>query len=203
MDAHRCPRCDWRMPERKVAADIVGETMIVAPAGDSHLETRYGGTSVPDRPALPRPEPPPVAPASPAPLAYAPPAYSPPPVSPPPAYPPPPAPSPAAAPTASRAELQCSAGPMQGQTLTLEIGAVFKLGKAPREAAGVRLVPIPGDKYLSKDHVVLTVGPAAVVMQDPGSTNGSFVNGERTQRAILKDGDELRIGESVFRLVLR
>jgi pSer/pThr/pTyr-binding forkhead associated (FHA) protein len=55
---------------------------------------------------------------------------------------------------------------------------------------------------MSKEHAMLTVGTAQVVLSDPGSTNGTFVNGERVTRVILKSGDEIRFGESFFRLTL-
>ena len=75
------------------------------------------------------------------------------------------------------------------------------MGKAPAPSADLKSIAIPGDRFMSKEHAMLTVGTAQVVLSDPGSTNGTFVNGEKVSRVILKEGDEIRFGESFFRLV--
>ena len=114
-----------------------------------------------------------------------------------PALPPPPPPPPPKV----RVALKATAGPLTGQELTLEPG-VHKVGKSPQEAPDVRVIRIPEDRYMSKEHATLTLGTVQLVLTDPGSTNGTFVNGERVSRALLKDGDELRLGESIFRVIL-
>ena len=97
--------------------------------------------------------------------------------------------------------LIASAGPLAGQELPLQTGQT-RIGKAPKPAQGVAVIAVPGDRYMSKEHATLTLGSAALVLNDPGSTNGTFVNGSRVGRAVLQDGDELRVGESVFRVHL-
>ena len=97
--------------------------------------------------------------------------------------------------------LTATAGPLAGQVLPLEPG-VTKIGKAPRAAGGLRILAVAGDRYMSKDHAILTLGSAALVLSDSGSTNGTFVNGARVTRTVLQDGDELRMGESTFRVRL-
>ncbi len=47
---------------------------------------------------------------------------------------------------------------------------------------------------VSRIHCRLTAGATALEVIDLESTNGTFVNGERTPRAILKPGDTLGIG---------
>ncbi len=79
---------------------------------------------------------------------------------------------------------------------------VYRIGKQPRELPDAKSIVVPGDRWISKDHAVILIEDARVVMTDPGSTNGSFVNGEKTNRAELKSGDELRFGESIFRFTL-
>jgi pSer/pThr/pTyr-binding forkhead associated (FHA) protein len=37
---------------------------------------------------------------------------------------------------------------------------------------------------------------------DPGSANGSFVNGERVETALLEDGDEIRFGSVRYQVVV-
>jgi len=97
--------------------------------------------------------------------------------------------------------LVATAGPLAGQEFPLRSGQT-RIGKSPRPAAETALIAVPGDRYMSKEHATLTLGSAALVLNDPGSTNGTFVNGSRVSRAVLQDGDELRVGESVFRVHL-
>lgn len=47
---------------------------------------------------------------------------------------------------------------------------------------------------VSRIHCRLTAGAAELEVVDLESTNGTFVNGERTPRALLKPGDKLGIG---------
>ena len=47
---------------------------------------------------------------------------------------------------------------------------------------------------VSRLHCRLTAGATELEVVDLESTNGTFVNGERTGRAILKNGDRLGVG---------
>src|SRR6185436_5125887 len=40
-----------------------------------------------------------------------------------------------------------------------------------------------------------------VLIEDLGSTNGTFVNGEKIKRATLKEGDRVLIGTSILKVV--
>jgi predicted component of type VI protein secretion system len=55
-----------------------------------------------------------------------------------------------------------------------------------------------GDAEVSRQHARITRTPAGYVLEDLGSTNGTFVNGERlaTPR-VLNPGDLLGVGENV------
>lgn len=54
----------------------------------------------------------------------------------------------------------------------------------------------------SRKHAKLTPGDDGIWVEDLGSTNGSFINGERISKpTLLKTGDELRCGESRFELM--
>ncbi|HEY5426603.1 MAG TPA: FhaA domain-containing protein [Candidatus Tumulicola sp.] len=55
------------------------------------------------------------------------------------------------------------------------------------------------DRSVSRTHAVVeTAGPQPVV-RDLGSTNGTFVNGERVRERGLRDGDELMFGNTRMR----
>ncbi|MEO5617720.1 MAG: FHA domain-containing protein [Candidatus Eisenbacteria bacterium] len=90
---------------------------------------------------------------------------------------------------------------MNGRLFMLALG-VYRIGKAPRDLPDSKSIVVPNDKWMSKDHAVVIVEAGQVLLTDPGSTNGSFVNGEKVARAVLENGDELRLGESVFRFTL-
>ena len=46
----------------------------------------------------------------------------------------------------------------------------------------------------SRFHCNLTASAEELVVEDLDSTNGTFVNGQRVQRATLREGDLLRLG---------
>ena len=47
---------------------------------------------------------------------------------------------------------------------------------------------------VSRLHCQLTAGATELQVLDLESTNGTFVNGQRVAKAILKDGDKLGVG---------
>jgi hypothetical protein len=57
------------------------------------------------------------------------------------------------------------------------------------------------EDMVSRRHAKITVDSESVQIQDLGSTNGTFVNGERIKRANLNDGDRVLIGTSIIKLV--
>jgi pSer/pThr/pTyr-binding forkhead associated (FHA) protein len=57
------------------------------------------------------------------------------------------------------------------------------------------------EDMVSRKHARLTLQPGQITISDLGSTNGTFVNGEKVKRARLKDGDRILIGTSILKLV--
>ena len=57
------------------------------------------------------------------------------------------------------------------------------------------------EDMVSRRHAKIVVSPDQVTIQDLGSTNGTFVNGERVKRTALNDGDRVLIGTSIIKLV--
>lgn len=49
-------------------------------------------------------------------------------------------------------------------------------------------------QMVSRLHCRLTAGATELEVTDLGSTNGTFVNGQRVERAILRDGDRIGVG---------
>jgi len=73
-------------------------------------------------------------------------------------------------------------------TFRLPPGAVKTIGRAPRADF------IVDAALVSRLHCRLTAGEEQVEVVDLSSTNGTFVNDERVERATLKAGDRLRVG---------
>ncbi len=57
------------------------------------------------------------------------------------------------------------------------------------------------EDMVSRRHAKITVMDGQIFIQDLGSTNGSFVNGEKVKRARLSEGDRILIGTSIIKLV--
>jgi pSer/pThr/pTyr-binding forkhead associated (FHA) protein len=57
------------------------------------------------------------------------------------------------------------------------------------------------EDMVSRKHAKITTQQGKVVIQDLGSTNGTFVNGEKIKRFRLKEGDRVLIGTSILKLI--
>jgi hypothetical protein len=55
------------------------------------------------------------------------------------------------------------------------------------------------DPSVSRSHAVVEVDGSEPVVRDLGSTNGTYVNGERVEARFLRDGDELTFGNTRMR----
>lgn len=57
------------------------------------------------------------------------------------------------------------------------------------------------EDMVSRKHAKITASADAILIQDLGSTNGTFVNGEKIKKVRLKEGDRILIGTSIIKLV--
>src|SRR4051794_26393375 len=57
------------------------------------------------------------------------------------------------------------------------------------------------EDMVSRKHAKITTTGEQIVIQDLGSTNGTFVNGEKIKKVRLKEGDRILIGTSIIKLV--
>jgi hypothetical protein len=55
------------------------------------------------------------------------------------------------------------------------------------------------DPSVSRVHAVVEIRANAAVVRDLGSTNGTYLNGRRVETQTLRDGDELRFGNTRMR----
>jgi hypothetical protein len=94
--------------------------------------------------------------------------------------------------------------PMKNVTLTIISGpgegALHKLLK-PRVVLGRDGADIAlPDKEISRHHCVLEIRDGFVNLRDLDSTNGTFYEEERVRAAMLLNGAEFRIGETLIRI---
>src|SRR5262245_29404847 len=81
--------------------------------------------------------------------------------------------------------LEATAGDLQGQQFRFTQPTSCVLGRS--RICNLRL---PGDATVSRQHCLLELDAGGVWVQDLGSRNGTFVNGEKIgQRLALRDGD--------------
>ncbi len=57
------------------------------------------------------------------------------------------------------------------------------------------------EDMVSRKHARIAMGGDGITIEDLGSTNGTFVNGEKVKKARLKEGDRVLIGTSILKLV--
>jgi pSer/pThr/pTyr-binding forkhead associated (FHA) protein len=112
-----------------------------------------------------------------------------------------------------RVILKATSGDLNGQEFNIAAPAHCVLGRSR-----VCTLRLPGDATVSRQHCLIEVEEDAVWIQDLGSLNGTLVNGAKIgqrepaptsnatvvqpPRQGLRDGDELRICNNTFRVVL-
>lgn len=93
----------------------------------------------------------------------------------------------------SLAKLVVTGGPLTGCEFFLD-GEATSIG---RRTNNTIVVPDPA---VSRTHgVIKPLGDGSWAFYDSGSENGSLVNGSRVSYRVLADGDEIRMGNTVFR----
>jgi FHA domain len=90
--------------------------------------------------------------------------------------------------------LRVVSGPAAGQVLP--IGGDFTVGRAESGPGGLQ-----GDSDISRRHARFhEYAPGMVAVEDLGSTNGTYVNGQRLAGPhVLQPGDQVQVGQTVLR----
>src|SRR5262245_3793223 len=91
----------------------------------------------------------------------------------------------------SSAYLVVISGPSVGEMCKLR-GDRTVLGRGDR--TDIRI----SDDGVSREHAAIVREGGSLVLQDLGSTNGTFCNGARVPRQELADGDKIAIGSSTI-----
>ena len=117
-----------------------------------------------------------------------------------------------------KVKLEVVEGPMKGQKFTFEDRDSCIVGR--QEECGIKLPSDDDHITISRYHCLLDINPPDIRIRDFGSMNGTFVNGkkigqrekgvraeEARQQAFpehdLKDGDEIKLGNTVFKVSLQ
>jgi pSer/pThr/pTyr-binding forkhead associated (FHA) protein len=82
-------------------------------------------------------------------------------------------------------------------TFRIGAGAIKTIGRATRADF---IVDVP---LVSRLHCRLTAGEESVEAVDLSSTNGTYLNDQRVERAQLTSGDRLRVGRVEFTVIRR
>jgi len=93
--------------------------------------------------------------------------------------------------------LKFLSGKYQGGEFALPDGREIVVGRASD------LDMVLMEDMVSRQHARILSAGGAVTVEDLGSTNGTFVNGQRIERTQLRTGDRVLIGTSIVRLIDR
>jgi predicted component of type VI protein secretion system len=94
-------------------------------------------------------------------------------------------------------DLKVLEGKQQGKLIPLNVKQ-FLIGR--EQDCHLR----PNSDLVSRHHCVFTIDDFTIRLRDLGSTNGTFVNGERIQgQIVLKPGDHVVVGKLSFEIIVR
>ncbi len=94
--------------------------------------------------------------------------------------------------------LRVLAGPYRGRVFSFEQPDTFLIGRTNDSH-----LCLPNDRFFSRHHCLLEISPPRCFLRDLGSTNGTFVNGQRVREAFLNNGDQIQGGETILLVDVR
>jgi hypothetical protein len=89
--------------------------------------------------------------------------------------------------------LKVLAGPYNGRVFSFSQPDTFLIGRTNESH-----LCLSDDRFFSRHHCLLEISPPRCFLRDLGSTNGTFVNGQRVAEAFLKSGDQIQGGATVL-----
>ncbi len=99
--------------------------------------------------------------------------------------------------TSPDAQLVCTAGPLAGQSFVVGYAGV-NIGRD-----GMSSQIVVRDPRVSKRHVWIGPSTSGFVAVDRGSTNGTWLNGQRITETLLRPGDRFELSDGVATFELR
>ena len=92
-----------------------------------------------------------------------------------------------------RVTLRVLEGPYRGREFTFDQHDTFLIGRSDNAH-----LYLPDDRFFSRHHCLLEIAPPRCFLRDLGSTNGTFVNGQKVSEVFLRSGDRIQGGETVL-----
>src|SRR5712691_2652790 len=89
--------------------------------------------------------------------------------------------------------LEAVAGPVTGRKIEVRAGTILRIGRTPKSDYA-----LGEDSYLSSLHFAIECDGARARVRDLGSSNGTFLNGNKVAEESLKEGDSVVAGGSTF-----
>ncbi len=97
--------------------------------------------------------------------------------------------------TAKSFALKFISGKYQGGEFPLKADKQIVIGRSSE------LDMVLVEDMVSRKHAKIMISQGNITIEDLGSTNGTFVNGEKVKQARLKEGDRILIGTSILKLI--
>ncbi len=95
----------------------------------------------------------------------------------------------------TRLALRFISGKYQGGEFPIEESRPIVIGRS----SDLDMVLV--EEMVSRRHAQIEMRNGVITIQDMGSTNGTFVNGEKIQSAVLREGDRVLVGTSILKVV--
>jgi pSer/pThr/pTyr-binding forkhead associated (FHA) protein len=106
------------------------------------------------------------------------------------------APSEGAKPGAPQFALRFISGKYQGGEFPLGEGQEIVIGRSSE------LDMVLVEEMVSRKHARIALESGVLSIEDMGSTNGTFVNGEKVDKGTLREGDRVLIGTNILKVVV-
>lgn len=94
-----------------------------------------------------------------------------------------------------RYALRFISGKYQGGEYPLAEGQEIVIGRSSE------LDMVLVEEMVSRKHARIALSEGVISIEDMGSTNGTFVNGEKVQQGTLREGDRVLIGTNILKVV--
>lgn len=104
-------------------------------------------------------------------------------------------PGPSEAKNEPRFALRFISGKYQGGEYPLAEGQEIVIGRSSE------LDMVLVEEMVSRKHARIALSDGTISIEDMGSTNGTFVNGEKVQQGTLREGDRVLIGTNILKVV--
>ena len=95
--------------------------------------------------------------------------------------------------------LTVTTGPHQGRVFTFAERDSFLVGRSKYAHFQLR----SEERIFSRLHFMIDLDPPRCRLVDLKSRNGTYVNGRKVTAVDLKDGDEIRVGQTILRVSLQ